>query len=96
MFQDYALRGIDVDRRNLDPSDKRNYLSKRLEIFLRYVYANKEGEAWAFFEREYALPDKEEMRSRIKAVLKDEPVYKYIHKNMLHRTVGGERRRLSP
>lgn len=80
VFQDYALRGIDNDIKNLKQGGDSNYLSKRLGIFLRYIYAEKENDAWAFFEREYELPDQKEMKSRIQAVLKDEGVYKYIHR----------------
>lgn len=80
LFQDYALRGIESDIKTLSPNAESNYLSKRLDIFLRYVYAEKENEAWTFFDREYGLPDKEEMKSRIRGVLKDEAVYRYIHR----------------
>ena len=80
LFEDYALRGIENDIKTLNQSGESNYLSKRLGIFLRYIYAEKENEAWAFFDREYEFPDKEEMKSRIQAILKDEGVYKYIHR----------------
>jgi hypothetical protein len=80
LFEQYALKGVENDIRNLIGPERGNYLSKRLDIFLRYVYAEKESDAWAFFDREYRLPDKEEMKSRIQAILKDEGVYKYIHR----------------
>jgi hypothetical protein len=80
IFQEYALRGIEDDSRKLSPDEKNNYLSKRLKIFLRYIYAGKKDEAWSFFDREYKLPNKEEMRSKIKAVLEDEGVYKYLYR----------------
>jgi hypothetical protein len=80
LFKDYALRGIESDITSLNKSEERNYLSKRLNIFLRYIYAEKESDAWAFFDREYRLPDREEIKSRIRAILKDESVYKYIHR----------------
>jgi hypothetical protein len=78
-FQDYALKGIEDEIRRLNPDDEREYLSRRLDIVLRYIYAGKEQEAWSFFEREYRLPDKEAMKSKIKAVLKDEGVYKHLY-----------------
>jgi hypothetical protein len=80
LFQDYVLRGIESDITTLNKSEGRNYLSKRLNIFLRYIYAEKESDAWAFFDREYRLLDREEIKSRIRAILKDESVYKYIHR----------------
>ena len=80
IFRDYALHAIEADVKNLTGPTEGNYLSKRLSIFLRYIYAGKDEEAWAFFDREYRLPDKEEMKSRIQAILKDEDVYKYLHR----------------
>lgn len=80
LFQDYVLRGIENDIKKLNGKEESNYLSTRLHIFLRYVYAQEENEAWSFFDREYGLPDKEEMKSRIKSILKDEAVYRYIHR----------------
>jgi len=75
LFPDYALRDIQSDIERLSSEDS-NYLSTRLNILLRYVYARKEQEGWAFFEREYKRPDKEEIKARITSVLKDAPVYK--------------------
>lgn len=79
VFQGYALRGIEDEIRQLDPNDESSYLSKRLDIALSYIYAGKEAEAWSFFDKEYRLPDKEEMKAKIKAVLKTEAAYKYIY-----------------
>lgn len=54
-FKDYALRGIDVDITGLESKSNEKYLSRRLAILLRYIYAGEEQEAWSFFEREYEL-----------------------------------------
>jgi hypothetical protein len=78
-FQAYALMGIDDAIRRVNPNDASRYLSTRLDIVLRYIYAGKEAEAWSFFDEEYRLPDKEVMRAKIKAVLKKEAVYKYLY-----------------
>ena len=78
-FQAYALRSIDDAIRRLNPNDESRYLSTRLDIVLRYIYAGKEAEAWSFFDKEYRVPDKEAMRAKIKAVLKKEAVYKYLY-----------------
>jgi hypothetical protein len=53
-----------------------NYLSKRLGILLRYVYAREANKGWAFFEREYRRPDKEEIKRRIISALKNGPAFK--------------------
>lgn len=79
VFQGYALRGIEDEIRQLNPNDGSSYLSKRLDIVLRYIYAGKEAEAWSFFDNGYRLPDKEEVKAKIKAVLKVEAVYKYLY-----------------
>ncbi len=75
LFPDYALRDIQSDIERLSGEDS-NYLSTRLDILLRYVYARKEQEGWAFFEREYKRPDKKEIKARIISVLKHARVYK--------------------
>ena len=73
LFADYALRGL-----NLEP-EKETYKHHRLHVLLDYVYAGKEKEGWVSFDTHYPSPDKEKMRSRIKARLKDDPVYQYIY-----------------
>jgi hypothetical protein len=78
-FQSYVLRGIEDEVNQLNPNEENGYLLKRLGIVLRYIYAGKEKEAWDFFDREYRLPDKEQMKSKIKAVLQNEGAYKYIY-----------------
>ena len=75
LFPDYALRDIQSDIERLSSEDS-NYLSTRLDILLRYVYARKEREGWAFFEREYKRQDKEEIKARIVSVLKNAPICK--------------------
>jgi hypothetical protein len=77
LYTDYALRGLDDEKRLLN--DKDNYLSRRLGILLRYIYAGKEPEGWAFFDNAYQRPDKQEIRLRIQSVLNDQPVYKYLY-----------------
>jgi hypothetical protein len=77
-FQEYALKDIESQIATL-ASDESEYLSRRLDIALQYVFAGKEKEAWAFFDREYKHPDKEEVKSKVKAVLRDQPVYRFIY-----------------
>lgn len=75
LFPDYALHGIEQDIAKLFTEDDSNYLSRRLAILLRYIYAREVNSGWDFFEREYQRPDKEEIKARIKSVLKRSPVY---------------------
>ena len=76
-YADYALRGIDDEKRRLN--DKNNYFSSRLSILLLYIFAGKEPEGWAFFDDAYRRPDKQEMRLRIQSVLNEQPLYKYLY-----------------
>lgn len=76
---DYALRGLDARLQALNETD--NYLSKRLHILLRYIFAGREKEGWAFFEEAYRRPDKEEIINRIKDVLSTQAVYRYLYQN---------------
>jgi hypothetical protein len=78
LFPEYALRGIKSTIATLG-SDESGYLSRRLDIALQYVFAGKEEEAWTFFDREYKRPDKEEVKSQVKAVLREHPVYRFIY-----------------
>jgi hypothetical protein len=49
-----------------------------IEIFLTYIYAGKENEAWDFFDKQYNLEDKEDRKNKIKAVLSTDPIYKFV------------------
>ena len=79
LYLDYSLGGIDDEIRSLDEKDR--YFSKRLRILLRYIYAGKEADGWAFFDSAYQHPDKQKMKSRIQSVLNNEPVYKYLQQS---------------
>ena len=80
LFQDYALREIDDEINLLGPrQDQGYYLSDRLEILLRYIYAGKEEAGWTFFEREYDVADRDEVKSRVEKILKNHPFYKFVY-----------------
>ena len=48
---------------------------------LGLIYAGRENEGWAFFERIYKLADKDEIRARVAADLRNDPVYQLLYKN---------------
>jgi hypothetical protein len=77
LFFDYSMRGLGDELRRV--SDEKNYLSNRLRILLRYIYAGKETQGWTFFDDTYRLQDKDQMKSRIQSVLNDDPLYQYLH-----------------
>ena len=70
LFPAYTLHGIEQDIERLRTDDGTNYLSKRLDILLRYIFAEESDAGWAFFNREYQRPDKEEIKMRIVGILK--------------------------
>ncbi|MEO6393694.1 MAG: hypothetical protein ABIP75_17720 [Pyrinomonadaceae bacterium] len=78
LYVDEALAGIDdrIDRVNegTDQDHRRNVLT----ILLRYLYAGKETEGWAFFDREYQKADKEKLRSQVRSKLATDPIYRFI------------------
>lgn len=66
LFKDYALKNIDTEAKLLDKT-------------LQYIYAGEEQKGWAFFDREYKSANKEELKSKILAILKRNSVYKFIY-----------------
>lgn len=78
LFPAYALCGVDEDASKLK-DDGYGYLSERLDILLRYVYAGRERDGWDFFERAYARADRAEMRKKITAELRSQPLYKLLY-----------------
>jgi hypothetical protein len=89
LYKEYSLSGIEDDIAKLKPArnpeqvgfeSEKGYLSDRLRILLRYIYAGEQSRGWVFFDREYTLRDKTELESNVKAILKDQPIYKFIYK----------------
>ena len=78
-FQSHLLSGVEERIIRLNESDGYTYLSQRLDIVLDYIYAGQEQAGWEFFDREYRRPDREEMKAKIKAVLRAEPAYRFIY-----------------
>ena len=83
LHKDYMLRGIAESEEKVSAPSKNNFnhLADVLNITLRHVYAGEEKEGWAFYDKVYRLTDKEEVRVRVLALLKDEPVYQFVYRN---------------
>ncbi|MDQ3747546.1 MAG: hypothetical protein M3367_00820 [Acidobacteriota bacterium] len=87
-FQEFALRNIEDDIRKAKeiksnsslPGQEGGKLGAVLEVVLSYLYAGKKQEAWAFYESEYNLPDKKEMKVTIQEALSKEAVYRAVNK----------------
>lgn len=80
-FQAYLLRDVKKAKKQISgPENRIKHLADILPIVLDYIFAGKEKDAWAFYEMAYKLPDKAEVKGNIKAVLKKQPVYRYIYR----------------
>ncbi len=78
IFHDYALRGVQQEIDDLSRLEGEAHFSRVLDITLRYIFAGKEQEAWAFFDRECRMKNRDEIKTRILSELRNEPVYKFI------------------
>jgi hypothetical protein len=81
LFSEYALRNVDSEARRAKGPDEMSVRSGVLNILLDYIYAGEREKGWLFFDRQYMLSDKDEVEHRIKAILKAQPVYKFIYKD---------------
>jgi hypothetical protein len=55
------------------------YAGAVLLVALQYIYAGREQEGWAFYDREYRLDDKARMKMKVKSVLRKSAVYNSIY-----------------
>jgi hypothetical protein len=79
LFADYSLRDVSKHSRGVESNDELFAKSRVLHVLLDNVYAGRQEEGWSFFESRYRFSDKEEFRQRVRWVLKDQPVYKFIY-----------------
>lgn len=81
VFPEYSLRWAEDRIKSLPANEGYGYLGGRVDVLLAYLYAGKEKEGWEFFDQAYAAKDKARVKAKIKTVLKNSPVYVYIHKH---------------
>lgn len=85
-FNQSALKDIDqriaktrqVIESKDDPAHVRNVRSAVLDVVLRYLYAGKKNEAWAFYEQQYNLEDKASLKIELKKKLVHDTLYRKI------------------
>jgi hypothetical protein len=84
LFPAFALRGIANEKKavtayNANPNSV--FSRDLLDIVLRLIYAGKERVAWSYFESEYRSQyiKKKQMKSDIRALLRKDPVYRFIY-----------------
>ncbi|HEY9404320.1 MAG TPA: hypothetical protein VIQ24_16805 [Pyrinomonadaceae bacterium] len=80
IFQDYTLAGVKDRPVSLNRADEKSLASDVLRLMLPYIYAGRREEAWDYYNREYTLPNKEELKAKIMAALKEDAVYNYIYR----------------
>jgi len=86
--QRYLPASHKLDRSFVITTDENEAMSSRdpfeqsliVHSLLEYVFAGQREKGWALFERNYRGDDKDEMRKRIQAILKEQPVYRYIYR----------------
>jgi hypothetical protein len=90
-YSDYLLRDMEkyideVGKANRELTSTRadddagDYLGTVLQVVLQYIYAGREQEGWAFYDREYRLDDKAQMKTKVKGALRDSAVYNSIYR----------------
>ena len=72
------LASIDSRSNSGDQFQQRSAALKKL---LTYIYIGRRTEGWRFFNRTYTLNDREEIRNRVKSILRTQPVYRFIYKH---------------
>ena len=78
-FRTYLLQDVEpIDSRlaSLDPFEHKSAALKKL---LTHIYCGRRTEGWRLFDRTYALDDREEIRNRVKSILRRQAVYKFIY-----------------
>lgn len=79
-FRDYLFKGVGKEKKSVSPPEDRiNHVADILTVVVDYILAGKEKEAWTFFDESYKLSDKKEMKAKITAVLRRQPVYRFIY-----------------
>lgn len=89
-FASRLLKPLDASRRDLEDYRRQSapggydesgvYLGRVLKVLTTYLYAGEIEKGWNFFDREYALPDKIEMRRKIETQLRKDALYLAIEK----------------
>jgi hypothetical protein len=78
-FRTYLLQDLESIDSHLAISHPFEHKSAALKELLTYIYCGRRTEGWRFFDRTYALDDREEIRKRVKSILRQQPVYKFIY-----------------
>ena len=90
-FSGHLLEGLEEDlmrvqeeRVEIEPDNvisNESYLSAVLQVMLKYIYAGQATDGWNFYDREYQLSDKDEIKADIRKALKGDPIYRSIYRS---------------
>ena len=80
-FQTYLLQNLASIDSRLNSGDPFAQKAAVLKKLLTYIYIGRRRDGWRFFDRTYALDDREEIRKRVKSILRRQPVYRFIYKH---------------
>jgi hypothetical protein len=78
------MRALEASRANVSVEDlgaREKYLSAVLQVMLNRIYAGQKEAGWDFFEAEYELSNKREIRADIQQALRGDPIYRSIYAN---------------
>ena len=78
-FSCYLFKDLDTLKAHVN-QERLPRLSGVMSVLLNLIFAGKEREGWLYYDETYYAPDKEEVRARIKKILKKHPVYRFIYK----------------
>lgn len=82
IFKDYVLEGLaDVPKVDKTLQNEFQHRGAVLSNLLTYLYAGEEKQGWDFYDKHYQLDDKEQIRRRVKEILREQPVYNLIYKH---------------
>ena len=79
-FRTYLMQDFESIDPRLNSTDPFEHRSAALKKLLIYIYIGRRIEGWRFFDRTYALNDREEIRNRLKSILRRQAVYRFIYK----------------
>jgi hypothetical protein len=79
LFKSQDSRPIDFAGASTD--NELEYRSIVLHAMTKLIYSGRRAQAWRLFHRDYRLADKLEFERRLKAILKNQTVYRFIYQH---------------
>ncbi len=80
--RDFVLSDIAEQTARINRGDKESQFADVLAVTLRYIYAGEEKQAWEFFDEEYNFDDREGRKQKIKSVLLNDSIYKFVQSEL--------------